>query len=330
MKKLTLILVVLLTIGLVGAFAETEVTGKIQHQVDSDFETLEGSWGDNELYFDADVDDYNSVNLTLLVDGDVTNPVMHDYYVTTDVTGALGVDAPLSLDTTIGRFDNWITQWSYVTNRGHEYMWPGKFDHADGGAIKAAFGFDPVNVYWLNNFSADDFQVGMDGSFADASFALSYSADGAAPSEGTIGFDANYDLAIDDMTSVYVPVAAKYYLADQVPDEDYEDYQWSTGVKGSYDMATLGVGVSGDDADALGTVAADLNLAATDEATVFGVGVFDLAAETNTIEFGGSYDLGALTLQAGYVVDADEAGHSTYNFGSVTGNSFYLNSSIEW
>ena len=322
MKKLTLILVVLLTIGLVGAFAETEVTGNFQHQVDTDFESFVPGWGTNEIYFDADVDDYNSVNLTLEVDGDVANPVMHDYYVTTDVTGALGVDAPVSLDTTIGRFDSWITQWSYVTNRGHEYMWPGNFTQADGGAIKAALGIDPVNVYWLNNFN-DDFQVGMDGSFADASFALSYTATGAAPSEGTVGFDANYNLAIDDMTSVYVPVAATYSMAD-------DSYSYSSGVKGTYDMATLGVGVGGSDADALETVTADLNVAATDAATVFAVGVFKLADEYNTMEFGASYDFGALTLQAGYVLDADEMGHSTYNFGSVTGNSFYLNSSIAW
>jgi hypothetical protein len=48
------------------------------------------------------------------------------------------------------------------------------------------------------------------------------------------------------------------------------------------------------------------------------------------MEFGASYAFGALTLQAGYVVDADEQGHDTYNFGSVTGSAFYLNSSISF
>jgi hypothetical protein len=321
MKKLTLILVVLLTIGLVGAFADATVSGKLQHQAIGDGETFVGTWGTNELYFDADVDDYNSVHFAL--DGiDQGTPGVHDFYVSTDVTGALGLDAPVSLSTKIGRFDNWISGFSYVTNRGHEYTWPGKLAQADNGAIMATIGFDPVNVYALHDFN-DNFMFGADASVAGANLYVNYGGTYTAPSEGTVGIDANYTLDIDDMTSVYVPASFEYHLVD-------ETYEWSSGVKGTYDMATLGVGVGGNDTDMLQTVDADLNVAATENANVFAVGVFNLVDSYNTMEFGASYAFGALTLQAGYVVDADEQGHDTYNFGSVTGSAFYLNSSISF
>ena len=53
---------------------------------------------------------------------------VRDLYLTTDVTGALGLDLPITIKTTIGKFEPGFTDWSYVSESGWEnyYDWPNK------------------------------------------------------------------------------------------------------------------------------------------------------------------------------------------------------------
>ena len=339
MKKLTLILVVLLTIGLVGAFAEEEksypmttVAGDFQHVLTAPMNTgnPSGSFTQAEVNITGEVDEYNTVSLELDSEGGSWNAVeVDDLRFESDITGALGLDAPVTVNTTVGYFDTYFTNFAYPTVEGNEYTnWNTNAPAADG-AIQVDIGIDPVTLHWWNNFTDGfgDFQVGMSGSVADANFFASYATSRTAMDEGTLAAEADYTYEVNDMTSVYVPVAFNYDLAA-------ETYGWSSGVGADYDMVDLNVGVGGNKAEVFQYVNTDMNLAATENADVWAAAYMDLAATDafQSAQFGASYSFGALKMSGGYAYAATDSTSVALlpSDGSITGSGVFLATDISW
>jgi len=351
MKKFTLILALMLTVGLVGAFAEVTVSGDVEHVIEVGEDTSQAFFTKGRVYFKSGFGEFSSATLSFDgMKGTDVEPMVRDLYLQSDLAGALGIDA-VSLDATVGSF------YAAFTN-GHLANWHDlrtpyfSMGRAIPGAIKLDLGIDPVVLHVGTVFSqgavadnpdttadetvvADDkilaaYAGGISGDFGGASFFLTYAdADAKDDNAGSAFFaEAAYDLAINDMTSVLVPVYFKYDL-------DAETWGYNAGVRATYDMVGVGAALVGDDVEALRNVDLDAEVAVTDAANVYVAAYLNLEADDNLqgLEVGANYKLDMVKFQAGYFLAADSVVTASDRYGwygTPAQSGFYIATDIAW
>jgi hypothetical protein len=248
MKKLLVLLVVLAMVAIAsplysqsGDVAECEYCGGVHdwsgpHNVviGGEFQygnswNTDGNFAKVELNINATVGDHNSVQLELDSEGDdwageneddaITwgpqSVAIDDFRVNTDIFGALGLDLPVTLNTTIGYFDTYFTGWKYVSYSGWDFYygnWPisgNSLGPEAEGAMQADVGVGPVTVSVAAPFNAEVIRAGLSAGFGPVGVYASLGG-----TLNSVDVDPYEDLVINAMSdfstsfgdlSLYVP-----------------------------------------------------------------------------------------------------------------------------
>ncbi len=337
MKKLSLILVLLLAVGLAAFAGEPSVSGTLGTQINFDDDGDIGNIGKLRVALAFPVGDYITVNMDLRNDawasGTIADTTFTDsgtdtvdvgfdlpgyfyfnqVYATTDISGIFGIDA-VALKLYTGNFEYWIANWNSPTstNRARvvETFQIGGSDASPDMALDVGIGsFGTIAAYIETTAGSDTlgykfgFILGpvVDGLNA----ALSYS--------GTDGIsymkvEAGYTLAFGDGMSLYIPVGFIYDL-------EGEAMTLGFGAKFSGFGLSLGAGakLATNTADEIFFSVLDIQLAyaVMDSGLSIYVNAFgdpsdiaDGGADDDflqALDFGLSYDLAGNTMYVGYV-----------------------------
>jgi len=327
MKKLWMLLVVLaLLVTAVPMFAsDVTFTGRMIWQAgfDPDASAYAGlvRFRPN---LTAKIDDFNTLvagfrNDVAFATGEAGMRV-RDLYLTTDVTGALGLDLPFTVKTTLGKWEPGYTNWAYVSESGWEnyYDWPNKladFGPEEQGILGVDIGFGPAAFHVASNFLGF-LMFGLSGGFGPVSGWVTYQAPatgGLGFGDGILGVEAKYAGEFGDV-KVGVPVFFRYDLNDAAA----QSYTWGVRVGGDYKMIHLAAGLEGDSDNALDNVVVDLSVAPVENLKVYGHLYMDLGEDyaytgSNAVttsftgvDLGVSCKLGAPTIMLGWVVGNDD------------------------
>ncbi len=319
MKKLRFVLALVIAIAFVmPVAADVTVGGEFQW-----YKSLTGTAGVGfpkvELNVTGAVDDYNTVKLELDSEGGDWSGVVavDDFRLCTDVAGALGVDG-VSINTTVGKFDTYFTNWNYATRNGYDFYynygpWSVGGSPDDNGALQLDLGFDPITVkVWTDLFN--NIMLGVTGAFGDLNFFVSYGDATAALGSGALWLDLGYALDLGG-SSLTIPAHFAYDLGSST-------MYYGAGVGFSMDMLNVAAGFDGKTGAAIDNVEVDVTVTPVDGLEAWAVALLDVEAANvfNGLEIGASYGLGALTLGAGYVV-GDSYGTGVYydSFGGQDG-----------
>lgn len=315
MKKLRFVLALIIAIAFVmPAAADVTVGGEFQW-----YKSLTGTAGVGfpkvELNVTGAVDDFNTVKLELDSEGADFNGTVavDDFRLCTDIAGALGLDG-VSINTTIGRFDTYFTNWNYVTRNGYDFYvnygpWSLGGGPTNDGALQLDLGFDPITVkVWTDLF--DNLMVGVTGAFGDLNFFGAFGGATADLGAGAIWVDLGY--ALGDLT---IPAHFVYDLGASA-------MYYGVGVGYSMDMLSVAAGVDGKTGAAIDNVEVDVTVTPVDGLDAWVAALLDIEAADvfNGLEVGASYKFGAMKLGAGYVV-GDSFGTGVYydSFGGEDG-----------
>ena len=296
MKKLRFVLALIIAIAFVmPAAADVTVGGEFQW-----YKSLTGTAGVGfpkvELNVTGAVDDFNTVKLEL--DSEPLNAVaVDDFRLCTDIAGALGLDG-VSINTTIGRFDTYFTNWNYATRNGYDFYanygpWMLGGGPTNDGALQLDLGFDPITVkVWTDLF--DNLMVGVTGAFGDLNFFGAFGGATADLGAGAIWVDLGY--ALGDLT---IPAHFAYDLGGSA-------MYYGLGVGYSMDMLSVGAGVDGKTGEIVDNVEVDVTVTPLDGLDAWVVALLNLESTATEalsgLEVGASYKFGAMKLGAGYVV----------------------------
>lgn len=318
MKKLLVLLVVLAMVAITSPlYAGDNVT------VGGEFKYIkaygggaDGSFAKAELNISSMIGDYNTLKLELDSEADWPATVaVDDFRLETDVFGALGLDLPVTLNTTVGMFDSYFTSWNYVNGNAawDRGAWPVNGNGAgpySGGGMQADIGIGPVTVSYNADFEFQTNWFGVNGGFGPVSAYAAMVL--AVASDGTMGVDdltiqASYSGSFGDL-SLWVPVHFVYGISDST-------FQYGGGVTVDYtSLVHFGAGFYGTDADAFDNLVFDLSSKPIGD---LGVGVsayLDFAAGTEAfagLDFWVSYMFGASSVTAGYAYASDDQGTIT-------------------
>jgi hypothetical protein len=253
----------------------------------------------------ADVDEYNKISTEIRWSAvtNTWNPAdarIKTFKLATDITGALGLDLPVTIKTTVGVWESDFTGWWYVEN-GWGYVAGANDDDQGMGAAQLDVGFGPATAHYYQNFGAgtdSDLMLGVDGAFGPVAFWLAFQADAAALGDGALFVEVKYEGKFGDLALTVYP-AVKYDLAASA-------LGWDVGVKAGFKMLTVGAQVGGTDPDYFDKVAADVAVA-FGNAGLHAAAYMDLsnADVLAGIDLGASYKFGAATFYLGYVIDGD-------------------------
>ena len=327
MKKLLILTAVLVCVGMVGLFADTTVGGEMSYF--TDFET--GTWFKAELNITAEIDEYNTVKLELDSEGADTfgNVAVDDFRLESDITGALMLDLPITINGTFGYFDTYFVGWMYASESGWEYYypWPNVVvsqGPTTTGAMQLDIGIDPITIHWWNDWAFDNMMVGVDGAAGPIDFWASLGAATDAIGDGAIHVNVKYGLDAGGI-SLGIPVWFGMNMGA-------DTMTYGLGVTGDIDMISFGVGVEGDDADALDNVVIDVKATPIDNLTAKVNAYMDLSADDafTGVNISAEYGLGAMTLAAGYAVVTDEAGTIPVYGDSYGANGIWLGIDIDY
>lgn len=321
MKKLATFLVILglLAITLPVMAKEVTVGGVFQffHYNDLASSAADSSWVKVRPQLDYKLDDFNSVTIQLQGDS-FPGDNFRLAYLKTDITGALGLALPVTAKSTIGYFDTYFTNWSYVSMSGWEfyYDWPNKLVNQGqnkNGALQLDVGFGPVNVHWWNDFLGENIMVGADAAFGPVTAYLAYGSAMADLGAGNLSIEAKFATKLmGDMLSIAVPAFFRYGLGDQA-------FTYGGGVGVDYSMFHVAAGLEGDDVDALDNIVFDVSVAPMAMLKVWVSAYMNLAAVAPATAFtgadiGAKISLGAANFILGYALASEGvATISVYN-----------------
>jgi len=303
MKRFIILVSLILCIGLVGLFAETTVGGEFQYFTDLE----SGTFSRVELNITGEVDEYNTVKLELDSEGGdfAGNVAVDDFRLVSEIGAALGL--PIGITATFGYFDTYFTGWNYVSESGWEfyYDWPNVVvsqGPTATGAMQLDIAVDPINIHWWNDWAFDNIMIGADGEFGPINF---YAAMGAPTDDfggGQISVEVKYALDAGGI-SLGIPVFFGMNMGA-------DTMTYGLGVSGDIDMIHFGVGVEGDDVDALDNVVVDVSATPIDGLTAKVNAYMDLAADDafHGLNVSAQYGFGAMTLIAGYAYVAPDGG----------------------
>jgi hypothetical protein len=335
MKKLLIVLAILLVAG-VGAFADATVGGEFGAGFIASGNPLSsaGVMGHGELNVNGAVDDNTSVAIELDWEyGAIPNVAVDDFRLNSSVLAALGIDAPVSVDLTVGYFDTYFTNWNYVnssiTVAWDDFVGPlGVYNLAMqptanlAGALKIGFG-DFALHYW-NSFNFGNMAVAFSGAVSVLNFLVGFAADYAAIGSGTIYAELGANVDLGGIT-LFIPAA--FALTIGTP----ADWSWQSGVKvGIMDYATVAIGAQGEDGQVFRKLTPEVHMVALAGLDLYAKVWVDLLANSafKSVDVGLKYNIGAMDINPGVVIapsalDSTSLGSQGDEYG-VTGTGFYL------
>lgn len=237
-----------------------------------------------------------------------------DAYMTSDITGALGLDLPVTISTKIGQFEPGFTDWS-VTDSGWDfyYDWPNKL--ADVGPYDAQatgqvdVGFGPAVLHIYSDF-VGGMMLGLSGGFGPVSGWVTYQVPSAGFGDGILGVEARYAGEFGDFK--VTPLA---YFRYELADTAAQDYVFGVSAAMDYSMFHVAAGMEGDSDNALDNVVVDLGVAPVENLSIYGHLFLDLgedyavgASTLTGIDLGASYMFGAAKYMLGYIISDDKNG----------------------
>ena len=221
MKKLLVLLVVLAMVAITSPlYAGDNVTIGGEFMYTKDSTSVDGTFTKAELNISSMVGDYNTVKLELDSEGGDWASVVavDDFRLQTDIFGALGLDLPVTLNTTIGFFDTYFTGWKYVSYSGWDFYYGdwtisgNSLGPVDLGAMQADIGVGPVTISYASDMEFQTLRFGASGGFGPVGFYASFGAPSSAIGNGAFNVMADYSGSFGDL-SLYVPVHFGYDLA---------------------------------------------------------------------------------------------------------------------
>jgi hypothetical protein len=242
MKKLLVLLVVLAMVAIAsplysqsGDVSECEYCGGVhtwsgphnvviggEFQYFKDTTNTFADFAKVELNINATIGDHNSVNLELdnaeAAAAAFSEAVLiDDLRLNTDIFGALMLDLPVTLNTTIGYFDDYFTGWKYVSYSGWDFYYGNWTISGNAlgpdpiGAMRADIGVGPVTISYASDFEFAVLRFGASGGFGPVGFFASFGAPSSAFGDGALNVMVDYSGSFGDL-SLYVPVHFGYDL----------------------------------------------------------------------------------------------------------------------
>jgi len=284
----------------------------------------------------AKVDDFNTLVAEFRAEGwnvvDAVVPTaiwtgvrVRDLYLTTDVTGALGLDLPVTIKTTFGQFEPGFTDWGYVSESGWENYFGLPFGDwnnflADYGPLdkqmtaQVDIGFGPAAFHVYSDFLGF-MMFGLSGGFGPVTGWVTYQAPiqlggvanyGATFGEGILGVEAKYTAEFGDI-KLGVPVFFRYSLFDMAP---FENFTYGVGASVDYTMFHVAAGLEGDEVDTLDNVVIDVGVKPLEALQLKANTYLNLAEAATSVLAGvdiqANYMLGAAKFMVGYVIGGDD------------------------
>jgi hypothetical protein len=327
MKKLSLILVLLLAVGLAAFAGEPSVSGTLGTQIAFDDGTDVGNIGKLRLNVAFPVGDF--VNVTMDLRHDEAKNTASGYngglefnqvYATTDVSGIFGISDMVAITLTTGIYEQWMSNWNSATptnrarpvEKGWDVGGPDKsadigldFGIGDFGTLMAYVdtedGYDGIGYKFGFRLGSVVPGLNLVASYTGADY-----TDIAGSKYSYFKADAGYSLEFGDGMSVAIPVA---FLMDL----EAETMEMAFGVKFSGMGLSAGVGAMMEDVStgdlALSVLDIALAYAIMDTGVSIYVNAFTAPSEDvnsdfmESLDFGLSYDLAGNMIYVGYVAD---------------------------
>jgi hypothetical protein len=336
MKKL-LVLSVLLGLMALPMFAsDVSFGGDVTFGFIGDFGDNENEVMDTSVDLMATIDDYNSltINTDDLEFGDWDG--ITKILVTTDVGAVFGL--PVGVVVNWGYDDPDMNEFQNISDYGNEDPWdfsPAEYWGLDFlvsyNFLELEFAFnptatvvDPLDTHGLGGpFPADAgaLLVGVAAKepIAGLNAEVYYFQNGSAfdeYGEGRIGFDAAYSMEVAGFA-----INAGAYFGYDLLDTATNAWAYGVGLKGAYSMATVTVGLDGNETDALNGITATGVVAPIDQLGIYAGLWYDAAnSELVEVDLGVNPHLGAVEMYLGYLIDGDSPAHdSGDNFNAPPG-----------
>ncbi|MBI9107143.1 MAG: hypothetical protein JEZ04_10390 [Spirochaetales bacterium] len=360
MKKIALVLTLLLVIGMAGAFAEVGLSGEFKFGATGIGVAPVSATPRAEINLKATVDEFTTVSIELDSEGadwtgqaevaddpattDVNefkeflpakNIALDDFRVTSNITGALGIDV-VSLSLTAGLFDAYYCNWNYVSRSGEEFYGSGLaggylWTTGPKTDLSVAFNLGVAGYslkYW-QDVMGTAMTVAVSGAPIDGlNFLVGYHAAFTAIGSGSIWLDGGYSFEVGP-AALTIPLSFVMSLATTTV-----NMGWSSGVAADIDAFHVAVGVGGAGANMFKDINVEVSTSIVENADIYVIA--DLDASTpgifQSVDIGGKYMFGAFGLGAGYVVAAD-ANTSTSIWGadgSITGSGLYVYADLDF
>jgi len=311
MKKAWVILVALAMLAIaVPSFADVAIKGQLLVTGNTDFATATGALNRARVKLDVKVDDNNSVYVELRgEDGKATWGTndfnLKNFKLTSNLTKAMGLDLPVGVTLTMGRWDEYFTGWFYNSPSGFEfyYDWPNMLiNQAENtvGAFKFDVAVSPVTLHYWSDSSFTNMMIGADASVAGFSAWLAYGATYAAPAAGIVAVELKYALPeMGDLKANLAPYFRYNLAAAASP-----SYTYGASVGVDYTMIHFDAGLQGDSVQMAHRVVVDASVAPVAAAKI-GASVYVDLANANAlqgIDLNASYAFGGTKVFVGYVV----------------------------
>jgi len=148
--------------------------------------------------------------------------------------------------------------------------------------------------------------------------------------EGWFGLDAGYSAEFGDL-ALDAGVAFVYPFLDTM------DWAFGLGVSAGYSIATVTVGLDGNETDTLNGLTATAEVAPIDQATIYAGMSYDVAnSQLVEVDLGVNAHIGAVEVYLGYLVDGDDGDAAAVGdsykapVGLVDANAVYLKFDVDW
>jgi hypothetical protein len=317
MKKLAVLFIVLLAAALPVMASDVTVSGELYTfaQYDFEAETTSGGFPKAELNVEAKVDEIVTVKLELDSEGTdwAGNVAVDDFRLLIDLGAALKL--PVKVTWTVGYFDTYFTDWSYVSTSGWEFYYGEEvasygWDNALAnrgpdaqGAWQLDIGVGPVTLHWWNDFAVESMMVGVSGGFGPITGWLTYDDENSVNifHEGVIGVELKYAGEFGDL-KLAVPAFFRYNLLA-------ETFTYGAGVAVDYTMFHVAAGLEGDDVDALDNLVFEGSVAPMEGLTAMVSAYMNLASNDafSGLAIEVRKSLGAANFILGYMVGGEDA-----------------------
>jgi hypothetical protein len=346
MKKLSLILVLLLAVGLAAFAGEPSLSGTFSSQITFDDEAT-GNLGRLRVNVTVPVGDFVTVTLDMRNDNDrndlvdaaytateqkygVTGLEFNQVFAVTDISGIFGISDMVGLTLTMGSYECWMSNWNSATStnraRTVETWAVGGVDTAPDLGLDIGIGSYGTILTYLQTYEASDeiaFKFGFKlGDVLEGLNAILSYTGGKKSSGADVSYfkaDAGYTFGFGDGMSLYIPVA---FLANLEDEQTFIDF----GAKFTGFGLSAGVGAEMNNTPASG----DMTFLVLDAQFAYAIMDTGLSVYINmmgdpadladgganddfisSLDFGLSYDLAGNMVYVGYVADLADAGTET-------------------
>jgi hypothetical protein len=248
------------------------------------------------------VDEYNTISTELRWNngGNTWDPAavkIKTFKLATDITGALGLDLPVTIKSTVGVWESDFTAWWYATRAGWFFAGGFNEDEQKYGAAQLDIGVGPANIHLYQNF-LNTTMLGADAAFGPVGAWVAFKGPSDSLGDGALAVELKYEGKFGDLALSAYP-ALKYDL-------EASQLGWDFGVKVGYKMLTVAASAGGTDPDFFDKIEAEVG-AAFGAAELWVAGYMSLAATDpfQGLDIMASYKLGAATVYAGYMFCPD-------------------------